>query len=271
MDKAASQYESHADEYTNSEPLETVATVAEFLQLVDNNTPSGKAFFRGQERSWTLRPTIDRLRKPLPGNPSKYPIPNDRALLERFKRLSWPHFPKSPEFDDDWAWLALAQHHGLPTRLVDWSTSSMVALWFATSPVQLDRHEAKDRDRGPCVWILDVAPGLWATSSDDPFALDGFRVFEPPIVIPRLQAQRGVFTISAIKEYRGTYENISRKTDPNWVGVHYVTIPPEHCPKIREQLGRLGFDESTIYPDLRGVGELLRRIAPEYANASNPR
>jgi hypothetical protein len=270
MKYAATQFESPADEFTEMAPLGAASTVIDFLKLVEKKAPSEKAFFRGQERSWTLRPTIDRLRKPI-GN-GEYPIPDDRALLERFKRLSWPHVPKIPEPDDDWAWLALGQHHGLPTRLIDWSTSPLVALWFATSMANPDNHEVQTGDQGPCVWILDISPELWTSRTDDPFAMNGLRVFEPPVVTPRLQAQRGVFTISGMKNYRGTYENIVRNTDnPNWVGLGYVTIPPKHCPMIIEELGRLGIDDSTIFPDLRGIGELLKRVAPDYANARNPR
>ncbi|MBK1830166.1 FRG domain-containing protein [Verrucomicrobiaceae bacterium R5-34] len=260
-------YESHEDEFTRRSSVGEATSLVEFIQLVQNHVPTGKPLFRGQSRSWTLRPGIDRMRKPIQ-NGDQYPIPRDRELLEEFKRLSWPLVDRPPEWDDDWSWLALAQHHGLPTRLLDWSTSSLIGLWFAIGEFQQERYPPIERDKGPCVWMLRLNEGLWASRNNDPFNLSDLRAYAPPTVTPRLHGQRGVFTASGIRNNRGSIENFERNVNnPDSMFLEFVTIRPDCAQSMAEELRQQGIDESTIYPDLQGTSALLRRLAPKYANA----
>ncbi|HHV7522379.1 TPA: FRG domain-containing protein [Burkholderia orbicola] len=106
--------------------------LADFLRLIDamvrvarkNDRPIH--LFRGQEdESWLLKPGIAR---------SQYAQlvkqDTEARMLAEFKHRGIPHLESTVELADA-DWLAIAQHHGMPTRLLDWTGSALTALWFA--------------------------------------------------------------------------------------------------------------------------------------------
>jgi len=75
------------------------------------------------------------------------PEENERALLREFQRAAHHHYPRTPALDQTVDWLALMQHHGAPTRMLDWTRSPYVALYFAMQ---------SDQGTEAALWAIDL-------------------------------------------------------------------------------------------------------------------
>src|SRR5262249_3170246 len=174
--------------------------------------------------------------------------------------------PKRPTA---WEILFLMQHHGFPTRLLDWTTSFATALYFALQSEQ-------QSDEAAAIWILspgklnyqirgDQGDAICFLDSDYPigyeqyFALvdsDHYGRFPHPVVATwadssneRLRVQRGAFTL---------HSDLNMQLEKAFAScVRKVSIPREAFPKAHDFLYLAGIDTASMFPDLTSLASFL--------------
>jgi hypothetical protein len=193
-------------------------------------------------------------------------------ILRNFVRYSRPYLGTPTA--SDWELLVTAQHHGVPTRLLDWTYSPLVAVFFAV------RDARADGDRA--VWRLDWRrvhrrfglPELALLIEDLEEQLGGderltpWRLFEgrgiepfacmiePPSIDARIVAQAAVFTLCS--DSRHSFDAFLEEHGLGDALTRYV-IPRAEVSRVRDQLDLAGVDERRLFPDLDGVATALRR------------
>lgn len=223
-----------------------ICSVHEFIAFV-TDTLDESWIFRGQENSsWELVPAIDRI--------THQKIARrifEAGLLEEFARRARPFLSREPT--NRWEWLALAQHHGLPTRMLDWTTNPLVGLHFAVE------NPACNSDS--TVWCLKGVHEPFRTVTEDPFDIATVVVYTPPHITPRIVPQSGVFSVHPPLIDLGIHP-----AQPVWAGALLaITIPSRYRDPIRDMLTRMGIHAASLFPDVDGIAKYLGRhwLPPE--------
>lgn len=209
-----------------------VQTVQEYKEMLSS---CGTEFlFRGQSDS--LWPFESSLRRWTTGVDVEDRRHIERELLQSFKLGAVSHLVEQP--NTDWDWLTLARHHGLPTRVFDWTYDPLVALFFAAS----DHF-----DRDGCV-ACHFHPSKPIGNETDPFSIDRIEKFEPPTVSARVQAQASIFLVEP---------DLPQPIEGS--GGFVLNIAYDQKQAILDDLELLGVHAAKIWADLDGVAEYVSK------------
>lgn len=235
-----------------SDTQKKINTVSEYVSILETiksqqEKIGNKAdlLFRGQSCDKPLLPKLGRLK-------TKGPVAKiEQLIFDEFKRTSLPVREFQPE--NDWDCLALAQHHGLPTRLLDWTYNALAALWFTVKSPPEKRAGGTKSEAG-VVWVLCALTEDFRQDTIDQSPLDNSSrtlVFRPKAVTRRIVAQSGVFTVhKLINEERFIPLEKNKLYKEKLIKLR---IPPTAFPIMRKELHRLGANAALLQPDLDGL------------------
>lgn len=160
--------------------------------------------------------------------------PREKRLLELFKKQSRPYLTYVPQ--NDFEWLAVAQHHGLRTRLIDWTTSPLAALFFAVK-------EMGDRkvSRQSIVYAYEALEEI--NDEIDPFSIESPKLYRPPHIAPRIPAQNSVFTV---QNNKNKFEKL-----------RIIKISGDCEGEIKRDLNKQGINNHSLFVDIDSLASSL--------------
>lgn len=258
-------------------------------------TPESKElWFRAEDAKHKLtrlqpslyRPRINRTRKAI-----STLLRLENHLFEEFTRCA-PQLSDAKLDEDEWEWDAyfLMQHHGVQTRLLDWSDGALIALYFAV------REKPVPPDSGSIVYVLDPYwlsdllrkhPNRKQVESrwKEYYKTDRHHLYEddwPRLYLPfDKDAEKKALLATPAIPMLDDASHITRRvaaqrsrfmlfgTEPLWISklaqesdsrFAAVTIPRSAIKGIQQELRDAGITESVVYPDLDGLGRELKQV-----------
>ena len=207
---------------------ESIFSFSDLHEVLQGLKTKRKTVFRGQRRvDWPILTSVGRL---IPDGDVSFDYMEER-LLKLFKETALPYAPYEPK--NDWEWLALGQHHGLPTRLLDWTYNPLVATFFAVE----DESESDS-----VVYVFWGGRTMTLEKDPSPLTVESVIRFRPPHVSKRIAAQAGLFTVHP--EPMSPFEHKSSLK---------ITIAADCRSEIKRTLYKYGISQRTLFPGLDGI------------------
>lgn len=209
----------------------TIKSFSEFTDEINGVSPT--SLFRGiSDKNFKLIPSLFR-HKDL-GDPKI----REKNLMWVFKAQSKAHLINTPSNEIEW--LTIAQHHGLPTRLLDWSLSPLVSAFFAVK---------NDFNKDGAICIYDKEQ-FSQEENINIKNLDAIVSFFPSHVTKRISAQSGMFTVHPLKNSELKKEDLTKT----------IIIKKEIKVEILSKLVKYGIHHSTMFPDLDGLSNYIKYL-----------
>ncbi len=238
--------------------IATVTSVTDLICIANTvrSEWNGELWWRGQSSTqYDLIPGVYRANQGTRG---------EQNLCLRFRQYAQSRHDTCPPQEDFCSWLFLAQHYGLPTRLLDWSESALVGLFFAANanpsldasiyvlhPREMNRVTNGDHTLVPVT--SRPASDLFRGAFDDRVTETKTVAVLPHECDKRMLVQQGAFTL------HGSSQDLREIVGHDSV-IRTFTVPSESKPGIIEELASLGIRQRTLLPDLANLAADLKNL-----------
>lgn len=250
----------------NINPVKTIDDYVFLVRILFDNWETKEVWFRGLSKErYELIPSIYRAKI------FKFDTNKQRNIEDDFIRRAKSYDQYNINVLTRWEWYQIMQHHGLPTRLLDWTSASNIALYFAL-------RETENAEN-PTVWVLEpawlnkVTTGnevIYYTDTSIQTEVDEIansyvptkedHIPELPIavlpshIVPRITSQHGCFTIHG--KDQNSIEKITDSNDKKHIAK--IVIDTYETDNIKADLAICGVIETSLFPDLDGLARHLK-------------
>lgn len=248
-----------------------INSVGELIDVVEDLTPTlpqWPLWYRGQsDASWNVVPGLWRDVGQTP-----YGVADERNFTHRFRTRAATRYAATPAYEDHSAWLSLMQHYGLPTRLLDWTRSPLIAAFFAVGKYAGLRYTSYNHPRSDAaIWVLSphrlnqISAGTSTTPAinssmcehliQPAFRDDPADDLTSPSVLaamatesdPRMFVQQGCFTVHSPSAGPLDLAEFSSSV------LTRLVIPREQVRRFAQVVDALGFRQGDLFPDLQNL------------------
>lgn len=227
------------DSKTLSEDI-PINSWAELCDRVFHYRKDGHWIFRGVgDKSFDLKPKVGREenRRTLRGGTLPFVPAEERLMIDYFVRSALPHIGREPKSRLEW--LAIAQHHGMFTRLLDWTESLLIAAFFAVK-------SASGTTGTPVIYAVKDLPIAPRNLHNKLNQLPEVALYYPPHISPNIPAQHSVFTVHKHPNksfHPQTWERLVLERKGG------ATSPITY----RLNLDACGINMASLFPDINGL------------------